>query len=102
MRYYLLIFVLLVSGKVFPQKREQASIDSFQKILARALKEPSPERAAALNSLGRIYLNTSDYTHAMQSFSEALAIAERLNNEDLTAATYKSMSVLYFEQHNYV
>jgi len=102
MRYYLLILVLLVSGKVFPQKKEQASIDSLQAILARTLKDPSPQRAAALNSLGRIYLNTSDYTHAMQSFSESLAIAERLNNEDLTAATYKNMSIVYFEQHDYL
>jgi signal transduction histidine kinase len=101
MRYYILLFVLMVSGKVFPQKKEQALVDSFLTVLTRAQKDPSLQRARTLNSLGRTYLNISDYTHAMQSFSESLTIAEKFDNEDLAAATYKNMSIVYFSQHDY-
>src|SRR5450755_2307185 len=82
MRCYLLFFAMLVSGSLFPQKKEQAPIDSLQLILAKTQKDPSLQRANTLNILGRIYLKTSDYTHAMQSFSESLAIAESLDNEN--------------------
>jgi signal transduction histidine kinase len=101
MRFYMLILALLVSGSVFPQNKEQAQIDSLQMILARTQKDPSLSRASTLNTLGRIYLKTSDYTHAMQSFAESLGIAEKFDNEELTAATYKNMSIVYFEQHDY-
>jgi tetratricopeptide (TPR) repeat protein len=101
MRYFILGLVLLFSSETFPQKKGQALIDSFKTILTGYQKDQSLSRATTLNNLGRIYLTASDYTHAMQCFSESLVIADTLNDEDLKAATYKNISIVYFGQHQY-
>ena len=101
MRYFILGLVMLFSSESFPQKKGQALIDSFKTILTGYQKDQSLLRATTLNNLGRIYLTASDYTHAMQCFSESLVIADALNDEDLKAATYKNISIVYFGQHQY-
>ena len=101
MRIFIFIFAIFACLPAFSQKKGQAEVDSLRQALAEAPKQPSRKRAHILNTLGKAYLNTSDYVNSHACFFESLAIADKINDEELRAATYRDMSVVYFYQHNY-
>ncbi|MBS1667152.1 MAG: tetratricopeptide repeat-containing sensor histidine kinase [Bacteroidetes bacterium] len=76
-------------------------LDSLNNLLSTSQKTISFERGNTLNFLGKEYMNESDYTQSMNCFSECLAIAEKLNKEDLRAAAERNMGTIYFYQHDY-
>lgn len=77
----------------------QRSLDMLEELPENA--DSRKERARIYNNLGSIYLNWSDYPHAIDHFQKSLAI--RIENGDThgTAVLYNNLGVVYERQGNY-
>jgi signal transduction histidine kinase len=76
-------------------------IDSLKQIVKRVPENNKIKRAFELISLGQQYVNKSNYTSAMDCYQQSLDIAKSINNDSLTANSYRHMAIIAFSQQNY-
>ncbi|MDR3692997.1 tetratricopeptide repeat-containing sensor histidine kinase [Mucilaginibacter sp.] len=93
----LLVFFL----PVFAFSQVDKKIDSLKQIVKHVPENNKIKKAFELISLGQQYVNKSDYTSGMDCYQQSLDMAQRLNNDSLTANSYRHIALIAFSQQNY-
>lgn len=57
--------------------------------------------AAALNALGKIYVDRNEFAIALQYFNQSLEIDNRINNSSGAAGTYNNIGKIYYKRGDY-
>jgi signal transduction histidine kinase len=95
------LFVILPGTLCLPFSsfaQEGRNIDSIKQILKRIPASDKVKKAKELISLGQQYIFKSNYTAAMDSYQQSLAIAQNINNDSLEAGCYVGLGVIAYYQ----
>jgi tetratricopeptide (TPR) repeat protein len=91
--------VLVRLGTLLSADKPDTAIVLAQQALTILKSEPtSKEHYEVYELLGRVCMNTDNYTEAMAHYVKAFDVAEDLNNKEYQASTYSNMAYIYYNQ----
>lgn len=88
-------------GSIYLGMNRPEALDHFQKALIMSRRSRIEQTINILANIGAIYTTRGDFNAAMESYNEALALAQKIGVKNILCEVYAGMGDSYFKQKRY-